>query len=98
MSVDGSGTRDIVEPGKQGFLVENDADALAKGLHELLSNPRQMKHFSHNALKKAKTFDVNQLSKQLISVYERAIQDKKENLHVTLKTEEASEEVTPSQV
>ena len=98
VAVDGSGTRDIVENGKEGFLVENDSNALAKGLNDLLSNPRQMKHFSHNALRKAKTFDVNQLSKQLINVYEQAIQDKKENLYVTLNPEEVTEAISPSQI
>jgi|RhiMetdeSRZDD1v2_1073273.scaffolds.fasta_scaffold08846_13 1,2-diacylglycerol 3-alpha-glucosyltransferase len=90
VSVDGSGTRDIVEHGKQGFLVENDADALAKGINELFSDPGQMKRFSSNALKKAKTFDVNLLGKQIISVYEQAIRDKKEDLYVSLKTEETT--------
>ena len=98
VAVDGSGTRDIVEPGKQGFLVENDVEALAKGIHELLSDPQQMKRFRHNALKRAKTFDVNQLSKRIISVYEEAIQDKQEERFVTLKAEEDSEAVSPSQV
>jgi 1,2-diacylglycerol 3-alpha-glucosyltransferase len=97
VSVDGSGTRDIVEHGRQGFLVENDADALANGLNQLLSDPGQMKRFRHNALKKAKTFDVNQLSKQLISVYEQAIQDKKADQYVTLNTEEAAEAIAPSE-
>ena len=97
VAVDGSGTRDIVEHGKQGYLVENDASALAKGLNQLLSDPGQMKRFSHNALKKAKTFDMNQLSKQIISVYEQAIQDKREERFVTLKVEEAAEAVSPSQ-
>jgi glycosyltransferase involved in cell wall biosynthesis len=98
VAVDGSGTRDIVEHGKEGFLVENDSNALAEGIHKLLSNPRQLKHFSHNALRKAKTFDVNQLSKQLLSVYEQAIQDKKENLYVTLNTEDTTEAISPSQI
>jgi 1,2-diacylglycerol 3-alpha-glucosyltransferase len=98
VAVDGSGTRDIVEHGKQGFLVENDADALAKGLNKLLSDPQKMKRFSHNALKKANSFDVNLLSKQIITVYEQAIQDKKEEQFVTLKPEEAAEAVAPSQV
>jgi len=97
VSVDGSGTRDIVEHGKEGFLVENDADALAKGINELLSDSQQMKRFSHNALKKAKTFDVNQLSKQIINVYRQAIQDKKEERYVTLKAEESVEAVSPSE-
>ena len=96
VAVDASGTRDIVEHGKQGFLVENDEDALAKGLHELLSDPHKMKRFSNSALKKAKTFDVNQLSRQLISVYEQAIQDKKADQYVTLKAEEGAEIVSPS--
>lgn len=97
VSVDGSGTRDIVEHGKQGFLVENDADALANGLNQLLSDPGQMKRFRHNALKKAKTFDVDLLSRQMISVYEQAIQDKKADQYVTLKAEEPAEAISPAQ-
>lgn len=98
VAVDGSGTRDIIEHGKQGFLVENDAEALAKGLNELLSDSQLMKRFSHNALKKAKSFDVNLLTKQIVSVYEQAIQDKKEERFVTLKTEETAEAISPSQI
>jgi glycosyltransferase involved in cell wall biosynthesis len=90
VAVDGSGTRDIVEHGKQGFLVENDADALAKGIQKLLADPQRMKRFSNNALKKAKTFDINELGKQMISVYEQAIQDKKDDLYVTLKNEDTT--------
>jgi glycosyltransferase involved in cell wall biosynthesis len=99
VAVDGSGTRDIVEHGKQGFLVENDADALAKGIKKMLADPTRMKRFSNNALKKAKTFDVHELGKQLISVYEQAIQDKKENRYVAVRTEESTsqEAVAPSQ-
>ena len=89
VAVDGPGTRDIVEHGKQGFLVENDADALAKGIQKLLSDPQRMKRIKNHALKKARTFDVNQLGKQMVSVYEQAIQDKKADLYVQLRTEEA---------
>jgi len=98
VAVDGPGTRDIVEQRKQGFLVENDADALAKGINKLLSDSQRMKRFSNNALKKAKTFDVNELGKQMISVYEQAIQDKKEDQHVTLKAEETIPQETVSSV
>jgi len=98
VAVDGSGTRDIVEHGKQGYLVENDASALAKGLNQLLSDPGQMKRFRHNALKKAKTFDVDLLSKEMISVYEQAIQDKKADQYVTLKVEDVAAAISPSQV
>ncbi len=99
VAVDGSGTRDIVEHGKQGYLVENDVDALAKGIKKLLADPQRMKRFSNNALKKASTFDVHELSKRLISVYEQAIQDKKENRYVTLKVEDTAggQAISPTQ-
>lgn len=98
VAVDGPGTHDIVEHGKQGFLVENDSDALAKGLHKLLSDPQRIKRLSSHALKKAKAFDVNQLGKQLLSVYEQAIEDKKSNQFVTLNTEETAAQQIVSSV
>jgi 1,2-diacylglycerol 3-alpha-glucosyltransferase len=88
VAVDGPGTRDIVQNGKQGYLVENDPEALAKKLNQLLSDTQRIKRFSNQALKRAKMFDVNQLSKQMIGVYEQAIQDKKDNQYVTLQLEE----------
>ncbi len=99
VAVDGSGTRDIVEHGKQGFLVENDVNALAKGIKKLLSDLQRMKRFSNNALKKANTFDVHQLGKQLVSVYEQAIQDKKDNQYVMLKMVDTAgqEVISPTQ-
>lgn len=90
VAVDGSGTRDIVEHDKQGFLVENDPEALAEGLRKILSDPQRIKRFSNNALKKARTFDVNVLGKQLVDVYEQAIEAKKQNKSVTLSPEEAA--------
>jgi glycosyltransferase involved in cell wall biosynthesis len=98
VAVDGPGTRDIIEHGKQGFLVENDPNALAEALHRLLSDAQKMKRFSSNALKKAKTFDVNELGKQLINVYEQAIQDKKDNQYVTLSAEETAPQSAVSSV
>lgn len=90
VAVDGPGTRDIVQQGKQGYLVENDPDALAKKLNQLISNSQRLKRFSAQALKRAKAFDVNQLSKQMVSVYEQAIEDKKNDQYVTLQIEEAA--------
>ena len=99
VAVDGPGTRDIIEHSKQGFLVENDPDALAEGLNRLLSDSQKMKRFSSSALKKAKTFDVNELGRQLVGVYEQAVQDKKDNQYVPLSVEETApqETVVPAQ-
>jgi len=84
-AVDGSGSHDIVDHGKDGFLVENDPNALASAINKMLSNPQQMKQFSVKALKKARTFDADRLGRQMVKVYEQAIQDKKDNRYVTLK-------------
>ena len=85
VAVDGSGSHDIVDNGKDGFLVDNDPNALASAINKMLSNPQQMRQFSVRALKKARTFDANRLGRQMVKVYEEAIQDKKENRYVTLK-------------
>ena len=85
VAVDGSGSHDIVDNGKDGFLVDNDPNALASAINKMLSNPKQMKQFSVKALKKARTFDARRLGRQMVKVYEQAIQDKKENRYVTLK-------------
>jgi glycosyltransferase involved in cell wall biosynthesis len=98
VAVEGPGTSDIIEHGKQGFLVKNDPDALAKGINKLLSDSQRIQRFSKNALKKAKTFDVNELGKQMLSVYEQAIEDKKANQFVTLNTEETVPRQTVSSV
>lgn len=88
VAVDGPGTRDIVAHGRQGLLVKNDPEALARGINKLLASPERLQKLSTSALKKARTFDINQLAKQLIRVYEEAIEAKKADEYVTLKTEE----------
>jgi 1,2-diacylglycerol 3-alpha-glucosyltransferase len=98
VAVDGPGTRDIIEHGKQGFLVENDPDALAKGINKVLSDSQRLSRLSNHALKKAKTFDVNELGKQLIGVYEQAIEAKKADQYVTLKEEETAPQESISSV
>jgi glycosyltransferase involved in cell wall biosynthesis len=84
VAVDGTGTRDIVENGVQGYLAANDPAALAAEIDRVLSDPKQLKRFAANALKRSRQFDINQLTRQLVQVYEQAIQDKKEGRSVTL--------------
>jgi glycosyltransferase involved in cell wall biosynthesis len=86
VAVNGSGTSDIVEDGKQGFLVPNSASALAKALDEVLSSPSLMKRFQRNALRKSKTFDVEVQTKKLLDVYQQAIQDKAHERYVTIQS------------
>jgi glycosyltransferase involved in cell wall biosynthesis len=81
-AVEASGTSDTVDDGKQGYLVPNDAEALAEAINRLFDSSRTMRKFRKNALKKAKTFDIKNSTRQLVDVYEQAIQDKADGQYV----------------
>jgi glycosyltransferase involved in cell wall biosynthesis len=85
VAVDASGTRDIIDNGEQGFLVDNDVDALAASIKKLIESPEKMRRFSIQALEKAKVFDVQNMAKKLVDVYEQAIQDKKDKQYVSIE-------------
>jgi glycosyltransferase involved in cell wall biosynthesis len=84
VAVDASGTRDILKHGQQGYLVENNAEALAAGIKKLLSNPDRMQKFAEAAYKKAQSFNIEYLTDKLLGVYEQAIRDKKKKRFVTI--------------
>ena len=85
VAVDASGTRDILKNRQQGYLVENNAEALAAGIKKLLSNPERMQKFAEASLKKAQSFNIELLTKKLLTVYEQAIHDKKNNRFVKVE-------------
>lgn len=84
VAVDASGTRDILKHGKQGYLVENTAEALAAAIKKLLSNPARMNQFAEAAHKKAQSFNIERLADKLLDVYGQAIRDKKRGRFVKL--------------
>ena len=96
VAVDGPGTRDIVKNGRQGFLVDNDPEALAKGIKKLLNDPQRLKRFSESALKKAKMYDIEQLGERMVDVYKQAIEAKKKNQYVTFHLQETATQGTTS--
>lgn len=85
VAVNGSGTRDIVDNGEQGFLVQNDTDELAVYINRLLESPDMRQQFHIRALEKAKTFDVTNRAKELVDVYEQAIRDKADGQTVRIE-------------
>ncbi|MEO8355199.1 MAG: glycosyltransferase family 4 protein [Chloroflexota bacterium] len=89
VAVSASGTRDILENGKQGFMVENNAQGLANGIIQLVESPSLMSRFKSAALRKSRTFDSQRLAKKMLKVYEQAIQDKKEEKYVTVEEKTA---------
>src|SRR6185503_19688748 len=84
VAIEASGTRDILKHGQQGYLVENDPEALAAGIRKLLSNPDRLQRFAEAANKRAQSFNIEQLTEKLLEVYERAIYAKKKNRFVTV--------------
>ncbi|HVF25488.1 MAG TPA: glycosyltransferase [Anaerolineales bacterium] len=84
VAVEASGTRDILKHGQQGYLVENDPEALAAGVRKLLAIPDRMQRFAEAAYKRAQYFNIELLTEKLLDVYEQAIYDKKKNRFVTV--------------
>jgi 1,2-diacylglycerol 3-alpha-glucosyltransferase len=85
VAVDGSGTKDILEDGKQGFLVQNDPQDLANGIVKLIENPSLMSRFKSAALRRSRAFDNIRLARKMLKVYEQAIEDKKAEKYVTVE-------------
>lgn len=95
VAVDGSGTRDLLKNGQQGYLVDNNSEALANGIKKLISNPDRMQRFAEAANKKAQTFSIETLTNKLIGVYEQAIIDKQKKRSVTIDPPVATETALP---
>jgi glycosyltransferase involved in cell wall biosynthesis len=85
VAVDASGTRDILEDGKQGFLTPNDPEALANRIIEVIASPSLMSKFKSAALRTSGAFDNKRLARKMLKVYEQAIEDKKNEQYVTVE-------------
>src|SRR6266498_3544975 len=89
VAVDASGTRDILEDGKQGLLVQNDANDLANGIVKVIENPSLMSKFKSAALRTSRAYDSQRLARKMLKVYEQAIQDKKDEQYVMVEDRSA---------
>lgn len=85
VAVDASGTRDILEDGKQGFLTQNDPNDLANGMIKMFENPSLVSKFKSASLRTSRAFDNQRLARKMFKVYEQAIQDKKNEQYVTVE-------------
>jgi 1,2-diacylglycerol 3-alpha-glucosyltransferase len=85
VAVDASGTRDILEHGKQGFLTQNDANDLANGIINLVENSSVLGNFKTAALRTSRSYDNTRLARKMLKVYEQAIIDKKNEQYVTVE-------------
>jgi 1,2-diacylglycerol 3-alpha-glucosyltransferase len=85
VAVDASGTRDILEHGKQGFLTQNDATDIANCIINLVENSSVLGNFKTAALRTSRSYDNTRLARKMLKVYEQAIIDKKNEQYVTVE-------------
>ncbi|MDX9992018.1 MAG: glycosyltransferase [Anaerolineales bacterium] len=75
VAVDASGTRDIVQHERQGFLTDENAPALAQAIGQVLGDPACLENFRAAAQKRAEDFEIQRLMKKLLNVYQESIAD-----------------------
>ncbi|MCB0211305.1 MAG: glycosyltransferase [Anaerolineae bacterium] len=77
VAVEASGTQDVVEQGKQGLLVDNDSQALAKAIDQILSDEARLHQFQEATLARAEYFDMTRQAEKMVEVYHQAIDDQR---------------------
>lgn len=78
-AVNATGTKDVVEHGRQGLLTENNAEALAAAIEQIYSDDSLRSRLKAAVRSKAETFDLHHQARRLLEVYHQAIEDKKAN-------------------
>lgn len=71
-AVNGSGTRDILEDGVQGFMTENDPESLSRGIEKLVKDRELRLKMGLAARQRASEFDILNQARKLLGVYEQS--------------------------
>jgi glycosyltransferase involved in cell wall biosynthesis len=85
VAVDAPGTHDEITHGQQGLLTENDSQALAQAIDQVLQDESLYRRLKAGATEKAKSLDMMIQAKKMVDVYEQAIEDKKANRFVEVR-------------
>jgi glycosyltransferase involved in cell wall biosynthesis len=75
VAVEATGTSDVLEHGQQGLLTDNDSDALAQAISQVLDDEALRQQFKEAAAARAKEFDMLHQAEKLVDVYQQAIED-----------------------
>ena len=75
VAVEATGTSDVIEHGRQGLLTDNDSDALAQAILQVLADEALWQRFKEAAAARAKEFDMLRQAEKLVAVYHQAIED-----------------------
>ena len=82
VAVDATGTSDEVVDGEQGLLTENDSDALAQAILQVLTDSSLYEQLHEGASRKAQSFDIMAKAQEMLGVYAQAIEDKRANRYI----------------
>jgi len=80
IAVEATGSSDIIINGHNGFLTENNAEALANHAETVLANPDLWHHMHENALATAQRYSIEATAQQLLDLYTQVI---RENMQVS---------------
>jgi len=77
VTLDGKGNRDIIEEGKNGYMIyEQDAEKFANTIIKLWNNKKKMEEISRYANEYAKQYDIVNYVDKLLLLYQNAIDSK----------------------
>jgi glycosyltransferase involved in cell wall biosynthesis len=82
VAVAATGTSDAVVNGQEGLLTENNSEALAQAIQQVLADKEMFARFKMAAVEKAKSFDMMVQAQKVVDVYRQAIEDKKAGLKI----------------
>ena len=77
-AVDGSGTRDILQEGIQGFLTHNDSRSLAQAIEKLVVDDELRSKMGLASRLRAREFDIMKMAHRLMDVYAEAQESARE--------------------
>ncbi len=75
VTLDGKGNRDLIEDGRNGFLLEReDASAFADRIVELATDRERYREISAYAQEFAKTYDIDAATDRLVDFYRARVE------------------------
>jgi glycosyltransferase involved in cell wall biosynthesis len=80
ITLDGKGNRDLIEEGKNGFMLcTQNAAVFADNIMELWANQEKYWEMTKYAQEYAKKYDINEYVNNLLNLYQQALNGKKED-------------------
>lgn len=77
ITLDGKGNRDLIEQGKNGYMIfEQDAELFANAIIDLWNDKQKYQEMSEFAQKYAKQYDIKPYVEKLLTLYHKAIDEK----------------------